>query len=97
MRSTCEPESTGLSRSRETSPVASAKMRPNPKPWRLALVRRAGQESAMSYTAAVPPEDLIHDLTMSLWRNRSALRDLARRKTWEPSIDDCHRIAERQE
>ena len=43
-----------------------------------------------------PPEDLVHDLTMSLWRERAALRDLARRKAWEPSIDDCRRPAERQ-
>jgi hypothetical protein len=27
-----------------------------------------------------PAEDLVHDLTMSLWRERTALRDLARRK-----------------
>ena len=50
----------------------------------------------MSDTATIPTEDLIHDLTMSLWRSRGALRDLARRKSWEPSIDDCRRIAERQ-
>ena len=50
----------------------------------------------MSNTAHVPPEDLLHDLTMSLWRERAALRDLARRKAWEPSIDDCRRLAERQ-
>jgi hypothetical protein len=43
-----------------------------------------------------PPEDLVHDLTMSLWRERAALRDLARRKAWEPSIDDRRRLAERQ-
>ena len=43
-----------------------------------------------------PPEDLVHDLTMSLWRDRAALHDLARRKAWEPSIDDCRRLAERQ-
>ena len=43
-----------------------------------------------------PPGDLVHDLTMSLWRERAALRDLARRKAWEPSIDDCRRLAERQ-
>ena len=36
----------------------------------------------MSNTAHVPPEDLVHDLTMSLWRERAALRDLARRKAW---------------
>ena len=46
--------------------------------------------------AYFPPEDLVHDLAMSLWRSRGALRDLARRKAWEPSIDDCRRIAERQ-
>jgi hypothetical protein len=50
----------------------------------------------MSDTATIPTEDLIHDLTMSLWRSRGALRELARRKAWEPSIDDCRRIAERQ-
>ena len=50
----------------------------------------------MSETATIPVEDLIHDLTMSLWRSRGALRDVARRKAWEPSIDDCRRIAERQ-
>jgi hypothetical protein len=50
----------------------------------------------MSDTATIPLEDLIHDLTMSLWRSREALRDLARRKAWEPSIDDCWRLAERQ-
>jgi len=33
---------------------------------------------------------------MSLRRSRGALRDLARRKAWEPSIDDCRRIAERR-
>ena len=46
--------------------------------------------------AYFPPEDLVHDLAMSLWRSHGALRDLARRKAWEPSIDDCRRIAERQ-
>jgi hypothetical protein len=50
----------------------------------------------MPNTANVPPETLIEDLTMSLWRERGTLRDLARRKTWEPSIDDCRRLAERQ-
>jgi hypothetical protein len=50
----------------------------------------------MSDIATVPPQDLIHDLTKSLWRSRSALRDLARRKAWEPSIEDCRRIAECQ-
>jgi hypothetical protein len=50
----------------------------------------------MADAASIPLEDLIHDLTMSLWRSRGALRDLARRKAWEPSIDDCRRIAERQ-
>ena len=43
-----------------------------------------------------PPEDLGHDLTMSLWRERAALRDIAHRKAWEPSIGDCRRLAERQ-
>jgi hypothetical protein len=43
-----------------------------------------------------PPEDLIHDLAMSLWRDRGMLRDMARRKAWEPSIEDCQRLAERQ-
>ena len=43
-----------------------------------------------------PPENLVHDLTMSLWRDRAALHDLARRKAWEPSIDDCRRIAEHE-
>jgi hypothetical protein len=41
-------------------------------------------------------EALIHHLTMSLWRSRPARRDLARRKTWEPSIDDCRMVAEHQ-
>jgi hypothetical protein len=50
----------------------------------------------MPNTANVPPESLIEDLTMSLWRERGTLRDLAHRKTWEPSIDDCRRLAERQ-
>jgi hypothetical protein len=50
----------------------------------------------MPETAHFPPEDLVHDLAMSLWRSRRALRDLARRKAWEPTIDDCRRIAERQ-
>jgi len=50
----------------------------------------------MSETAHVPPDDLVHDLAMSLWRDRAMLRDLARRKAWEPSIDDCRRIAEQQ-
>jgi len=50
----------------------------------------------MTDTASLPLEDLIHDLTMSLWRSRGAIRDVARRKAWEPSIDDCRRIAERQ-
>ena len=36
-----------------------------------------------------PPETLADDLTMSLWRERATLRLLARRKAWEPSIDDC--------
>ena len=46
--------------------------------------------------AYFPPEDLVHDLAMSLWRSRGALRDLARRKAWEPSIEDCRRVAEQQ-
>jgi hypothetical protein len=50
----------------------------------------------MADTAHFSPDDLVHDLAMSLWRSREALRDLARRKAWEPSIDDCRRIAERQ-
>jgi hypothetical protein len=50
----------------------------------------------MPDTAHFPPEDLVHDLAMCLWRSRGALRDLARRKAWEPSIEDCRRIAERQ-
>jgi hypothetical protein len=50
----------------------------------------------MPETAHFPPEDLVHDLAMSLWRSRRALRDLARRKAWEPTIDDCRRIAEQQ-
>ena len=50
----------------------------------------------MPDTAHFPPDDLIHDLAMSLWRGRRALRDLARRKAWEPTIDDCRRIAEQQ-
>ena len=43
-----------------------------------------------------PPETLADDLTMSLWRERATRRILARRKAWEPSIDDCRAIAERQ-
>jgi hypothetical protein len=50
----------------------------------------------MRDTAHFPPDDLVHDLAMSLWRSRRALRDLARRKAWEPTIDDCRRIAEQQ-
>ena len=50
----------------------------------------------MPETAHFPPEDLVHDLAMSLWRSRAALRDLARRKAWEPSIEDCRRVAEQQ-
>ena len=50
----------------------------------------------MSDTATIPLEDPIHDLTMSLWRSRAALRSLARRKAWEPSIGDCRAVAERQ-
>ena len=50
----------------------------------------------MPETAHFPPEDLVHDLAMSLWRSRRALRTLARRKAWEPTIDDCRQIAEQQ-
>ena len=50
----------------------------------------------MSETVHVPPEALVHDLAISLWRSRGALRDLARRKAWEPSIEDCRRVAEQQ-
>ncbi len=42
-----------------------------------------------------PPETLADDLTMSLWRERATLRLLARRKAWEPSIDDCREMASR--
>jgi hypothetical protein len=42
-----------------------------------------------------PPESLAGDLTMSLWRERATLRFLARRKAWEPSIDDCRGLAGR--
>ena len=42
-----------------------------------------------------PPETLADDLTMSLWRERATLRLLARRKAWEPSIDDCRDMAGR--
>jgi len=44
----------------------------------------------------VSPDDLIHGLTMALCECRGMLRSLARRKAWEPSIDDCRRIAEEQ-
>ena len=40
-----------------------------------------------------PPETLADDFTMSLWRERATLRLLARRKAWEPSIDDCRDMA----
>jgi hypothetical protein len=46
--------------------------------------------------AQVPPDSLVDDLTTSLWQSRAALRSLARRKAWEPSIGDCRAIAERQ-
>jgi hypothetical protein len=42
-----------------------------------------------------PPETLADDLTMGLWRERATLRLLARRKAWEPSIDDCRDMAGR--
>jgi hypothetical protein len=42
-----------------------------------------------------PPESLAHDLTMSLGRERTTLRLLARRRAWEPSIDDCRDLAGR--
>ena len=42
-----------------------------------------------------PPETLADDLTTSLWRERATLRLLARRKAWEPSIDDCRDLASR--
>ena len=50
----------------------------------------------MSSSADVPLEAIISDLTTALSQCRSMLRGLARRKTWEPSIEDCRRIAERQ-
>jgi hypothetical protein len=50
----------------------------------------------MSDAKYVPPEAIIADLTMGLCQSRAALRALARRKKWEPSIDDCRAIAERQ-
>jgi hypothetical protein len=46
--------------------------------------------------AQVPPDSPVIDLTTGLWQSRAALRSLARRKAWEPSIDDCGAIAERQ-
>ena len=49
----------------------------------------------MSIPVNAPPETLADDLTMSLWRERAALRLLARRKAWEPSIDDCRDMADR--
>jgi hypothetical protein len=70
-------------------------VRLSPKPSRLAASRRVCQKSVISGTATIPIEDLVHDLSMGLWRSRGALRALARRKAWEPSIDDCRRIAER--
>jgi hypothetical protein len=42
-----------------------------------------------------PPETLADDLPISLWRERATLRLLARRKAWEPSIDDCRDLAGR--
>jgi hypothetical protein len=53
------------------------------------------QESGMASPVNAPPESLTHDLTMSLWRERATLRLLARRKAWEPSIDDCRDLAGR--
>jgi hypothetical protein len=50
----------------------------------------------MADTKEVPPEELIHALTMSPWDSRTSLRALARRKKWEPSIEDFRAIAERQ-
>jgi hypothetical protein len=42
----------------------------------------------------VPPEGVVDDVTMGLWQSRRALWALARRKAWEPSIEDCRAIAE---
>jgi hypothetical protein len=50
----------------------------------------------MADTKQVPPEELILALTISLWDSRTSLRALARRKKWEPSIEDFRAIAERQ-
>jgi hypothetical protein len=50
----------------------------------------------MADTKQAPPEELIHALTISLWDSRTSLRALARRKKWEPSIEDFRAIAERQ-
>jgi hypothetical protein len=45
----------------------------------------------------VPPEALVDDLAMTLWqRCLPLLRDLARRKKWEPKIENCRLIAIRQ-
>jgi hypothetical protein len=49
----------------------------------------------MTSPVNAPPETLADDLTMSLWRERATLRLLARRKAWEPSIDDCRDMAGR--
>jgi len=49
----------------------------------------------MSIPINAPPETLADDLTMSLWRERATLRLMARRKAWEPSIDDCRDMAGR--
>ena len=49
----------------------------------------------MSIPVNAPPENLADHLTMSLWRERATLRLLARRKAWEPSIDDCRDMAGR--
>lgn len=49
----------------------------------------------MPFPINAPPETLADDLTMSLWRERATLRILARRKAWEPSIDDCRDMAGR--
>ena len=50
----------------------------------------------MPENAIFPPEELTHDLTISLWHSRGELRALARRRAWEPSIEDSRRIAERR-
>ena len=75
-------------------PVEWTRLSPSPRGLPLAAAHATNR--LMSDSATIPPEDLIHDLTMSLWHSRAALRDLARRKAREPSIDDCRRITERQ-